>query len=138
MSMIMDDMKYDACIDCNTYWEALPDDHEPIPDEPFFPFSKMCDNCAFRKGSLERKDKDAWNAMMIRLAYGGRFYCHKGVPIKPESEHGFDYPKKNGTHDIEKMRPCRGYLDMIVKKQMEKSKEAKLVSPNITEIYDQE
>ncbi|WP_245988107.1 hypothetical protein [Sphingobium fluviale] len=52
---------------------------------------------------------------MIELSFGASFYCHKGVPVTPGSEHGFDYPQsKSGIPITRKLRLCRGYLNSIV------------------------
>jgi len=46
-----------------------------------------------------------------QLRAGGAFHCHKGVPLDPEGEDGFDYPKDRP----EKLRLCRGYLNALGK-----------------------
>jgi hypothetical protein len=82
-------------------------------------FKEPCDNCAFRPGSPEQKDKARWAELMASLKENGRFYCHKGVPIDPKSEHGFAYPTKlvckelhptATTEDVKRLRMCRGWL----------------------------
>lgn len=102
-----------ACINCRTIWE--PFDPLELLDpkhEPLGAFLHPCNNCAFRKGSPEQADKEAWWSTMFSLANGAAFYCHKGVPIDPGSEHGFAYPE--GGQNPRKLRLCRGYLNSIV------------------------
>jgi hypothetical protein len=87
------------------------------------PFKEPCDNCAFRPGSPESKDRDGWKALMESLKSGGKFFCHKGVPIKQgkdSSFKSFEYPMRPlktescgpiEVHDQDSMRMCRGYLN---------------------------
>jgi hypothetical protein len=108
----------DACADCKKVWEPLPAGCRVEPDEPYFAFDEMCDNCAFRKNSPEREDKGEWLELQFRLFdRGGQFYCHKGVPftLGTDGSHGeFEFLKKpDGSHDQEKMRLCRGYLNTL-------------------------
>ncbi|HEX9648903.1 MAG TPA: hypothetical protein VGB88_15460 [Alphaproteobacteria bacterium] len=98
----------EVCVNCGALWEPLPPggDHRDSDGTPF-PFPEPCDNCAFRAGSPEQQDTPEWKKMMAKLKAGGPFYCHKGVPIEPDGEHGFAYPKAH-----RKLRLCRGYLHM--------------------------
>jgi transcription elongation factor Elf1 len=101
-----------VCANCGTAWE--PFDPADLLDEDmrYSSFKKPCNNCAFRKGSPEQADKEAWSSTLLSLEMGGSFHCHKGVPITPGDGHGFAYPK----HDKSKrnLRTCRGYLNSIV------------------------
>lgn len=102
-----------VCGNCKTVWE--PFDEAELLDpkhEPLGAFKNPCGNCAFRKGSPEHR---AGTLEDIRpKGWGGpRFYCHKGVPIAPTTEHGFDYP--GGGTDGKKLRLCRGYLNSLPK-----------------------
>ncbi len=47
---------------------------------------------------------------MAGMKGGAAFYCHKGVPLDPGSEHGFAYPSNPA-----KLRLCRGYLNMVTR-----------------------
>lgn len=101
------------CQACKAIWEA-PAEYGAVDDDgSLFAFKDPCDNCAFRPGSQEMEDREAWNAMVARLREdGGIFFCHKHVPIAPESEDGFAYPKTpDGRHDTDRMRICRGFLN---------------------------
>jgi len=54
--------------------------------------------------------------MIASLRAGASFHCHKGVPIVPDSEHGFAFPHRpDGTADKSKLRLCRGYLNALGK-----------------------
>jgi hypothetical protein len=93
---------------CGATWEPI--DEADIWDrsDEHCCGKRPCDNCAFRPGSPELNDKAKWRELIAKLKAGGSFYCHKGVPIAPESEDGFAYPK-----DRHKLRLCRGYLDAL-------------------------
>lgn len=102
-----------ACINCHAIWEPFdPADLLDPKHEPLGAFKAPCNNCAFRKGSPEQADPEKWEAMMLSLSFNSSFYCHKGVPISPASEHGFDYPEDGKNK--RKLRLCRGYLNSIV------------------------
>lgn len=99
---------------CKAIWE--PFDPELIwdPDDPFCSFREPCNNCAFRPGSNEQQDREKWLELIGNLKKGGQFYCHKGVPIEADAEHGFAYPTlKDGTPDRRRLRLCRGYLNAL-------------------------
>jgi hypothetical protein len=66
------DGKHAICMDCRRLQE---------PETRDWPESKMCDNCAFRKGSPERADP--WRWMQVRETVGGDvpFHCHKGLKM---------------------------------------------------------
>jgi hypothetical protein len=102
------------CLNCRTAWEPIPDGERYVSEEPNFPFHDPCDNCAIRKGSWERERPERW-AQLAAAAdgeqWGAFFYCHKGVPIAPESEHGFDYPLLKGKCAAKHGRLCRGFLN---------------------------
>lgn len=46
-----------------------------------WPEQKMCDNCAFRKGSPERADPYRWAEIQEVVESGQAFHCHKGLPF---------------------------------------------------------
>ena len=115
-----------GCLNCSTLWE--PFDPEQIWDEsdPHCSFREPCNNCAFRPGSPEQANTEKWKHLLDQLKCGGRFYCHKGVPMDPGAEDGFAYPKRTLVIDIEgvprtekrigdtkKLRLCRGYLGAL-------------------------
>lgn len=113
-----------CCQNCKTIWE--PFDPKQIWDttDPHCSFKDPCNNCAFRAGSPEQADLEKWRALIDQLKCGASFYCHKGVPIEPDAEHGFAYPTKTLTIDIagshtvktsdpKKLRLCRGYLNAL-------------------------
>lgn len=124
----------EVCGACRAVWEAFPVGgyvEDPVCAEP-------CDNCAFRPGSPEQQDQERWRELMESLkggnegaVHGGRFYCHKGVPIDMTKGPGnFLFPQKaitmDGkilrdpatdepvmTHDVRQMRTCSGFLRML-------------------------
>lgn len=124
---------FDVCCECLKVWERLPAGEPYTVDGEQLPFKTPCDNCAFRGKSPERAMKDNWEALMISLANGGEFYCHKGVPLKLEMKDGqvtglakeYEYPRLERTADIagaclpyhgydrERMRLCRGFLNQF-------------------------
>lgn len=95
---------------CGEVWEPI--DEASIWDrsDPHCSALEPCDNCAFRAGSPESRDAKKWGELLASLRAGGSFYCHKGVPIAPDSEHGFKYPS-----DRSRLRLCRGYLNALGK-----------------------
>lgn len=102
------------CANCKTLWE--PFEIEQLLDpklEPLGAFKDPCGNCAFRKGSPEQRDPALFEEIRPKDWHGARFYCHKGVPVEPAMEHGFDYP--GGGKDGRKLRLCRGYLNSLPK-----------------------
>lgn len=104
--------KVRGCENCQAIWEPFNPADTIDPDDRYASFKTPCNNCAFRKGSPEQADKDAWESQMIALSFGSSFYCHKGVTITPDKGHGFDYPE--GPKARRKLRLCRGYLNSIV------------------------
>ena len=99
------------CANCRTAWEPIDGALIWDPSDPCASFSEPCDNCAFRPGSPEQNDSAKWKELIAQLRAGGAFHCHKGVPLDPEGEDGFDYPKDRP----EKLRLCRGYLNALGK-----------------------
>lgn len=103
------------CRNCATAWE--PFDPAELLDpkrEPLGAFSHPCSNCAFRKGSPEQRDPEKFEELRAQLGWlAASFYCHKGVPIEPDSEHGFAYPYRDGKAVTRKLRLCRGYLNQL-------------------------
>jgi hypothetical protein len=97
------------CANCRTAWEPI--DASLIWDasDPCASLSAPCDNCAFRPGSPEQSDTAKWKELIAQLRSGAAFHCHKGVPLDPEGEDGFAYPKDRP----EKLRLCRGYLNAL-------------------------
>jgi len=124
----------DVCLTCFRVWERLPAGEPYTVDGEQLPFEVPCDNCAFRGGSQERKDAEAWKDLQQMLAFGREFYCHKAVPFRAmgadgvptEGERGFEFPKTEATVDLggeckpyqhydkDRMRLCRGYLNAHV------------------------
>lgn len=123
----------DFCTQCHKCWERLRAGDAFTIDGEMMSFHTPCDNCAFRGNSEERADREGWSSLQHKLAVGGSFYCHKGVPfnvIHPDSnamvdpgERAFEFPKLvarldlagDGTpykaYDTNRMRLCRGYLN---------------------------
>lgn len=97
-----------ACGNCRTLWEPFPAEAVWDRSDPACSFREPCNNCAFRAGSQEQQDRERWKALIGSLKAGGSFYCHKGVPIEPDAEHGFAYPE-----DRSRLRLCRGYLNAL-------------------------
>ena len=104
-----------ACVNCRTIWEPFAVADLLDADDKTSSFKEPCDNCAFRPGSFEQSDAKRWAELMTSLKTGGGgFHCHKGVPIKAASEHGFAYPAdRDGKPIRNKLRLCRGWLRMI-------------------------
>lgn len=126
------DCEHATCLRCKALWETFPEMmiEDPVCAEP-------CDNCAFRPGSPEQQDKEAWKRLTEHLrpkdgddlSVNGRFYCHKGVPIDMSKGPGnFLFPERpllmdgesvleNGKPkmipDTSQMRVCSGYLRML-------------------------
>lgn len=103
-----------VCANCRCAWEPFDRRDVLHPQERASAFKEPCNNCAFRPGSPEQNDPKRWAELMGHLKRNGIFFCHKGVPLAPDSEDGFDYPKRrDGRHDTSKLRICRGYLNMF-------------------------
>jgi hypothetical protein len=105
---------YDICVDCCAVWESIPASEHFKRDGELIAFKQPCDNCAFRSGSPESQDKEAWRNLLEQLRAGGSFFCHKGVPIKTLGKgHGADFKfplRPDGMPDKDQMRLCRGFL----------------------------
>lgn len=117
------------CLNCKTLYEPFLPEQLWDPSEPMSSFKDPCNNCAFRPGSPEQKDPIKWRGLIDELKEGHSFYCHKGVPIDADAEHGFAYPQKRVpvelgdvlkttvlVQDRSKLRLCRGYLNMMGKR----------------------
>lgn len=109
-----------GCFDCRALWETIPSGEQYMRDGELMPWMEPCDNCAFRAGSPESKDREKWRELLAKLKAGGQFYCHKGVPIKQdEIDDGFvrfAYPETaEGQPDKDRLRTCRGYLNAWVR-----------------------
>lgn len=105
-----------ACRNCSTIWE--PFDPAELLDpkhEPLGAFKHPCGNCAFRKGSPEQRDTQAFARLRAQLGWAGAsFHCHKGVPVDTQDPDGFAYPKDaRGVPIKRKLRLCRGYLNQL-------------------------
>lgn len=136
------DAALDLCLGCFRSWERLPAGEPYTVDGEQMAFRTPCDNCAFRGGSTERANPDAWADLQSMLANGGEFYCHKGVPFKIENpfamgppnpaDIGFEFPHKESSVDLAgathpyqhydkaRMRLCRGFLNAHVGPQLKK------------------
>lgn len=68
--MLSSDGKHAICMSCQRLQE---------PETRDWPEAKMCDNCAFRKGSQERADPWRWMQVSETVEYGEPFHCHKGL-----------------------------------------------------------
>lgn len=97
-----------GCADCDIAWEPIEEADIWDRSDRYCGGSQPCDNCAFRPGSNEQQDREKWRELIGSLKAGAQFYCHKGVPLAPGSEHGFAYPS-----DHRKLRLCRGYLNAL-------------------------
>lgn len=116
-----------VCIACECMWEPFDLNDQLDAEEPHSSFKKPCNNCAFRKGSNEQRNPAKWRALLDKLMLGGTFFCHKGVPLAPKSDDGFEYPRKTimvdfageqietTVYEVMNMRLCRGYLDRMYK-----------------------
>lgn len=113
------------CANCRTLWEPFEPDQIWDTSDPHCSFKEPCNNCAFRPGSDEQKDRQKWKRLIDSLKCGSSFYCHKGVPIEAGAEHGFAYPERvvaveidgksveTKLPDVKKLRICRGYLNAL-------------------------
>lgn len=99
-----------ACVNCETIWEPFVPTETIDPTDRLASFIEPCNNCAFRPGSPEQQDAEEWKKTIASLKAGGRFFCHKGVPIDIENPNGFAYP--DDGQNTKKMRLCRGFLKM--------------------------
>lgn len=102
------------CIGCGCCWEPFSESALANPDFPLSPFKSPCNNCAFRKDSPERQDKEKFELLLQNINYRGAvFYCHKGVPLADDdSDQTHCHPTKpDGSLDTEKSRICAGYLN---------------------------
>jgi len=114
----------EACCNCDAAWEPFDPAKLLDADIPRSSFVEPCNNCAFRPDSPEQRDTQKWRELMEQLKQGDGFYCHKGVPIDPASENGFQYPvDRQGKPIAHKLRLCRGYLNML-SRQLEKGEQA--------------
>jgi len=82
-----------TCADCRTAWEPVDESLVSDRSDARASFTQPCDNCAFRPGSPEKADTAKLKEMIASLRAGASFHCHKGVPLAPDSEHGFAYPQ---------------------------------------------
>lgn len=122
----------DGCVGCMKFWERLPAGEPYTTDGEQLPFEVPCDNCAFRGKSEERTDKERWDDLMLQLAHGGEFYCHKAVPFsfrigdEAGQPKAFEFPMVDKTatiegqthryrgYEVDRMRLCRGFLNRFV------------------------
>lgn len=118
-----------VCGNCGTAWEPFDPADMIDPDERCASFREPCGNCAFRPGSPEQANTVEWKKTIASLKAGGRFYCHKGVPITPNDGHGFAYPDHSKTR--RNLRLCRGYLNMLP--SIWKAREAIEMSPAVVD-----
>lgn len=112
-----------VCRRCKAIWEAFDPAQIWDKSDPHCSFREPCNNCAFRPGSPEQADIEAWKMLLDKLKCGGSFYCHKGVPIEANAEHWFAYPHRVASVDLDgvkittnipirtALRLCRGYLN---------------------------
>jgi transcription elongation factor Elf1 len=110
-----------VCGNCGAAWEPFDPADLLDTDLANSSFVKPCGNCAFRKGSNEQRDSEDWQAKLLLLYMGGRFYCHKGTAITPNNGHGFDYPEIDKI--AQKGRLCRGYLNSVVRARLKEEAE---------------
>ncbi len=103
-----------TCSNCSCLWEPFNPEQIWDPSDPVCSFKEPCNNCAFRPGSPEQKDRDTWMKLRKHIKANGSFYCHKGVPIEEGAEHGFAYPDSGKNRN--KLRVCRGYLNTLGKR----------------------
>ena len=106
-----------GCKVCQTLWEPFDPAQLLDDDDQYSSFKDMCGNCAFRPGSPEREDKEAWKEQLEHLALNDiPFMCHKGIPISRKKGETHDHPKnEKGHYDIGRARFCRGYLKWSLK-----------------------
>jgi hypothetical protein len=86
-------------------------EYQPMPKDPATAprCAKICEKCAFRKGSPERNDEYGFMRMKEHFEDGKPFYCHESVPNHFQE-------KRDGTP---RWRLCAGYLAYIGKLEKE-------------------
>jgi hypothetical protein len=115
-----------VCGNCRTAWEPFEEADLLDAGERYSSFKEPCNNCAFRPGSNEQQDLAKWKELIDKLKCGGRFYCHKGIPVDihhtSPTDSGFCYPTRTVTTKLEgraisqdlpdakRLRLCRGFL----------------------------
>jgi hypothetical protein len=67
--------------------------------------AKMCEGCAFRAGSQERRDPYHWANLVESFCSGGAFLCHEGIPGHNEQKPGVPLRLCAGRAAADKMRP---------------------------------
>lgn len=78
-----------------------------IPEIRANPAIQMCDDCAWRPGSPERKDPYQWAQMIEVTIEGGQpFYCHKGLTCRVENTNLIYQMPPDGPAG---MTPCAGW-----------------------------
>ena len=101
---------------CGAIWEPVDPGILAAESDCTAPFTRPCDDCAFRPDSPERRDRAEWEALMRKFETGTRFYCHKGVPteaVSADSDEGtrYRFPRReDGQYDQSRMRFCAGWL----------------------------
>lgn len=75
--MTASDGRHAICMKCRRLQE---------PETRDWPESRMCNNCAFRKGSPERADPYRWAEIAETVERGQYFHCHKGLPLTLNKE----------------------------------------------------
>jgi len=94
--------RMEFCLACAAFWEA----ETRTPEKMAAP----CDNCAFRPGSPERRDKEGWQNLLALLMDGSRFYCHKRVPCEvAENDYRFKV-EQDGKGRATNARICMGWV----------------------------
>lgn len=106
------------CLDCSSLWEPFADGtHKDCVARARM--NNMCNNCAFRKSSIEMQDADTRAELLSFVEKTHDFFgtdtpikwfaCHKGVPIKISKADGaeFDFSCINDTAED---RTCAGFL----------------------------
>lgn len=103
---LKNDTTYAVCLNCQRVQEMETRD---------WPEQKMCDNCAFRKGSPERQDPYRWAEVQETLRTGRHFHCHKGLPFDPKTGQ-FEPP----SPEAGRVTVCAGWLASCIA-QMKRS-----------------
>lgn len=88
-----------VCMACVTIFE---------PDSRADPQRQMCDNCAFRHGSVERSDPYGWWAIVEATIVEALhpFHCHKNLPCSFDGQ-GLHFTLPPGGQAA--LTPCAGW-----------------------------
>lgn len=90
-----------VCMSCAAVFE---------PETRADPERQMCDNCAFRPGSVERSNPYGWWDIIEATIVEGRhpFHCHKNLACDFDAKQG-SLHFRQPAGGINEMTPCAGW-----------------------------